>query len=120
MLDAMMTLSLQSDESHFTSRTNNSSSSASTAPAFFIEHILSSKCTNDVSKHSIRVEPIESENESEPDHCQLNPLSFNVDGNGSCGGEDDDIHGRRRKVRRSRTTFTTYQLHQLERSFEKV
>ena len=31
-------------------------------------------------------------------------------------GESD----RPRKVRRSRTTFTTYQLHQLERAFEKT
>lgn len=38
---------------------------------------------------------------------------------------DDEIandggKGPGRKVRRSRTTFTTYQLHQLERSFEKT
>jgi paired box protein 3/7 len=32
----------------------------------------------------------------------------------------DDEHDRPRKVRRSRTTFSTYQLHQLERSFEKT
>lgn len=32
-----------------------------------------------------------------------------------CSGKDKP-----RKVRRSRTTFTTYQLHQLERSFEKT
>ena len=31
--------------------------------------------------------------------------------------EDGNKH---RKIRRSRTTFTTFQLHQLERSFEKT
>lgn len=36
------------------------------------------------------------------------------------GPGTDELPNRRRKVRRSRTTFTTYQLHQLERSFEKV
>jgi len=33
------------------------------------------------------------------------------------GTVDDD---KSRKVRRSRTTFTTYQLHQLERAFDKT
>lgn len=32
---------------------------------------------------------------------------------------EDDMN-RQRKIRRSRTTFTTYQLHQLERAFEKT
>lgn len=40
--------------------------------------------------------------------------SLSDDGDG-CMGKDKP-----RKVRRSRTTFTTYQLHQLERSFEKT
>lgn len=34
--------------------------------------------------------------------------------------ERNDDDERPRKLRRSRTTFSTYQLHQLERSFEKT
>lgn len=33
---------------------------------------------------------------------------------------EDMSETRPRKIRRSRTTFTTYQLHQLERAFEKT
>lgn len=33
---------------------------------------------------------------------------------------DDLSETKPRKIRRSRTTFTTYQLHQLERAFEKT
>ena len=35
-------------------------------------------------------------------------------------GEQHHSDDRPRKIRRSRTTFSTYQLHQLERSFEKT
>ncbi|XP_063697958.1 paired box protein Pax-6-like [Culicoides brevitarsis] len=45
-------------------------------------------------------------------------LGYGADGD--MDGDHGDLNGRPRKIRRSRTTFTTYQLHQLERAFEKT
>ena len=48
---------------------------------------------------------------SEPDHEGSDDQDKEI-----CGSDVD----KPRKIRRSRTTFTTYQLHQLERAFEKT
>jgi paired box protein 3/7 len=48
-----------------------------------------------------------------------NKLSINDEERDS-SNEQHSCDERPRKVRRSRTTFSTYQLHQLERSFEKT
>lgn len=47
-------------------------------------------------------------------------LSSNNDEERDSSTEHHSCDERPRKVRRSRTTFSTYQLHQLERSFEKT
>lgn len=54
-------------------------------------------------------------------HEQSSPEGGQDTSGGGGGGNsaDDDVN-RQRKIRRSRTTFTTYQLHQLERAFEKT
>ncbi len=54
------------------------------------------------------------------ENCNNNNKLSNHDEEHDSSGEQHSSDERPRKVRRSRTTFSTYQLHQLERSFEKT
>lgn len=72
-----------------------------------------------VFKHLIKFASIDSTDDGEGSEDGDNKLSDNMEK--KCSSEQDqDESTVPRKIRRSRTTFTTYQLHQLERAFEKT
>jgi len=96
---------------------NNSSSSSSSS----IKHNLKRKISDDNNEHQLHKRqtievssPVLQLPNNNYENCN------NKDEERDSSGEQHSSDDRPRKVRRSRTTFSTYQLHQLERSFEKT
>ena len=62
-------------------------------------------------------EHLNSDYENENDDIEI---TDDFDKSSDKGDDERGYSSKPRKIRRSRTTFTTYQLHQLERAFEKT
>lgn len=68
-------------------------------------------------KLDVSNEHVSSDFENDNDEIEV---SDDFDKSSDKGDEERGYSSKPRKIRRSRTTFTTYQLHQLERAFEKT
>jgi len=78
-------------------------------------HSSSSGSENGDDGHILEGDMMEDENGG----SHLSSLS-EKEGEKGIPSSEEEMGNKPRKLRRSRTTFTTYQLHQLERSFEKT